>query len=297
MLRPVLMLTAMLTVTGDPAPPREIGSAPIPMTVGAAGGRLLVDPGAPSMPLVTAELAARAGLRAGPFALRYLVGPVAVNGASAVGRIDTGPGAMRRRIGWTARPFAAGTDGVVGPGGLSDPVVRFTLRPAVAGERSHSLPMVDGGGLFGARAGLFATIDVAGSPLRVRFDLRRDESLATAGAGATLAAAFGGTLAATGRPMEIAFGIERPTRMMALRRAVAVGPLSLDRIAVRTADFGNADGIAVEGAVVDPDEVVVTARSLRDRSRDLLTVGRAALSRCSSLTFDKPARQIRLSCA
>jgi len=300
----VLLITAA-AVVGVVSQARDLDGTPIDITIGDASGRLLVDPGAPSMPLVTTAFAERAGLRAGPFSLRYRVGPIAVNGSSAVGRIDTGSGPARRRIGWTERPFAAGSDGVIGPGGIPDPVVRFVLRPApprpapprpaLAGERIYTLP-IDDGGLFGWRAGLFTVLDEAGSPIRIRFDLRHDETIATAGAGLALADAYGGTLAAEVRPQEIAFGIERPTRTMTLRTPVTLGPLSLRTVAVRVSDFGNAEGIAADGAVADPDEIVVTARSNRDRSRDLLTIGRDALARCSSLTFDKPAREIRLSC-
>lgn len=96
---------------------------------------------------------------------------------------------------------------------------------------------------------------------------------------------------------EIAFGVERPVRMMALDRPLAIGALSLTRIGVRTGDWGNAAGIAEAGSA-DPDEIVVTAKGRkRDPFRDRLAIGADVLARCSSVIFDKPARQIRLTCA
>ena len=66
-------------------------------------------------------------------------------------------------------------------------------------------------------------------------------------------------------------------------------------LGVRTADFGNASGIREEGG--DPDEVVVTGDRGRNRNRDRLSIGADLLSRCSSITFDKRAHEVRLTCA
>ena len=185
---------------------------------------------------------------------------------------------------------------MIGPGGLKDSVVRFVLRDASPGESEHTLPMVDGGGLFGGAAGLFGQIVVDGEPVRVRFDLRRAEPFVSAGFATTLARVHDGRLAEDRRLLPIAFGVERPVRTMTLARPLAVGPLSVARLAVRTSDFGNAEGIPAEGAAPDPDEVVVTAKGKRDRRGDRLTLGTEALAACSSITFDKPAKLVRLRC-
>jgi hypothetical protein len=63
---------------------------------------------------------------------------------------------------------------------------------------------------------------------------------------------------------------------------------------VRTSDFGNAGSIREEGG--DPDEIIVTGQRRRDNDRDRIAIGADLLANCSSLVFDKPARQIRLTC-
>lgn len=285
-------------VVGAADPPERVIRVGELVSAKVAGipARILADPGAPSFALVTADIAKRAELKPGPFALAYLVGPVRVSGRTAVVRVDLGNGEEKKRIGWTDRPIVPGVDGSVGPGGLKDEVVRFVLRTAVPGERESVLPMIDGGGLLGGAAGLFGRIDLDGQPVRVRFDLRRAASTTSAGTALTLARTNAGTLADDRHPVEIAFGVERPVRTMTLARPLAVGPLSITAIAVRTGDFGNAEGIAGTAAAPDPDEVVVTAKGKRDRSRDRITIGADALAGCSSIIFDKRAKLIRLLC-
>lgn len=241
---------AVLLVAAADAPRERIvtGDGIVPGNVATMPGRILVDPGAPSMLMLAPDYAARIGLRPGMFGMRYMVGPVSVDGSSAVTTIDTGGGPRKRRVAWTAQPYTADADGVIGPGGLAEDVVRFALRPPRPGERTVTLPMVDAGGLMGGKGGLFARIELGGQPLKVRFDLRHRRTVATA----------------------------------------------IDRLFVRVADFGDASIIADERD--DPDEVVVTAGKKRDPDRDRLSVGLDQLDRCSSIVFDKRARQITLSC-
>ncbi len=97
----------------------------------------------------------------------------------------------------------------------------------------------------------------------------------------------------------IAFGVSRPVRPLTLARPLVVGPLSLTRLGVRTAEGKDTSAIPDANTPppppVDPDEVVVTARPGRPRP-GTLTLGTDALARCSSIVFDKPARQVRLTC-
>ena len=53
---------------------------------------------------------------------------------------------------------------------------------------------------------------------------------------------------------------------------------------------------AADAPPPDPDEIVVVAKGNRDANRDRLTLGADLLDRCSSIIFDKPAKQIRLTC-
>ena len=157
-------------------------------------------------------------------------------------------------------------DGVVGPGGLPNRVVRFVLGPARPGERTIALPMADEGGLFGGWGHSYAVIDLGGAPLRIRFDPHHPRTLATAGAGVRLAAQNDARIGGEVESPEIAFGISRPVRTLRLGRPLVVGPFTITELGVRTADFGNAASIREEGG--DPDEIVVTGDRRRNNDRD-----------------------------
>jgi hypothetical protein len=295
-----LFLTFALIPAIAAAQPRERvvdGEGVVTVSVNGEAGRIRIDPAAPGLPILTQSFSERARLRPGPFAFAYLVGPEHVNGRSAVGRISVGAGdpPRKRRIGWTSRVYAAGSDGVIGPGGLPEQVIRFVLRPSLPGERTVTLPLEDEGGLFGGWGGMYALIDVGGESLRIRFNPHEPRTLATAGAAVRIANANDGTISGETTPTHIAFDVSRPVRNMRLGTPLRVGPLSLSELGVRTADFGNASGIREEGG--DPDEVVVTGERRRNRNRDRLSLGADQLRHCSSITFDKRAREVRLTCA
>jgi len=274
------------------------GDGIVTVNVNGATGRLRIDPAAPALPIFTLPFAiGQAHLRPGPFAFAYLVGPRQVEGRSAVGRIALGEGARprKRRIGWTARPYVPDADGVIGPGGVPEPVVRFVLRAPRPGERVVTLALEDEGGLFGGWGGSYALVDLGGEPLRVRFNPNEPRTLATAGAAVRIANLHDGRVSGETAPAHIAFGISRPVRTMRLGTPLAIGPFAIFELGVRTGDFGNASTIREEGG--DPDEVVVTGDRRRNRNRDRLAIGADQLRNCSSITFDKRARQVRLSCA
>lgn len=293
---PALASIAVLTAAPSPVKERVVtGDGIIAGTVNGTSGRIRIDPNAPSLPLLSQDFAERAGLRAGFIGLGYSVGPQQVHGRSAVGRIDLGGGAFKRRMGWTPIVYASGIDGVVGPAGVSEPVVRFVLRPAQAGERVVALTLEKEGGLFGGWGASFASVDVGGSPVQIRFSPHQRRTLATAGAGARLAEVLGGRLEGAPSSEEIAFGIARPVRTLALARPLKVGPLSITRLGVRVADQGSVAMVPdAEAPPPDPDEVVVVGKGKRHRHR--IAIGADLLSACSSIVFDKPAKQIRLAC-
>ena len=274
------------------------GDGIVTVTLNGLPGRIRIDPAAPALPIFTTPFAAgQAQLQPGPFAFAYLVGPEQVPGVSAVGRIAIGEGARprKRRVGWTGRPYFEGADGVIGPGGLPEQVVRFVLRPPLPGERTITLPLEDEGGLFGGWGSTYALVDLGGAPLRVRFNPHEPRTLATAGAAVRIANLHDGRVSGETAPAHIAFGISRPVRTMRLGTPLNIGPFAIAELGVRTGDFGNASAIREEGG--DPDEVVVTGDRRRNRNRDRLAIGADQLRHCSSITYDKRRREIRLSCA
>ncbi|MDZ7281230.1 hypothetical protein KV697_10465 [Sphingomonas sanguinis] len=291
----------MATLTAATSPPSERVIAPdglVSVTINGVARSVRIDPGVPAMPIITKEFAEAASMKPGMFGFMMGFGPkVMIAGRTAVARVAFG-GAKpaKQRIGFTEKPYAAGFAGVFGPGSVPDPIVRFRLRDAVAGERITAFPMVDQGDLFGGWAERFAIIMVEGQPMRVRFDPHHPRTLANAGAAVRLARAYGGTLSGATSPTEIAFGIQRPIRTMTLTAPFAVGPLTIATLGVRTVDHGSTETIADADQHADPNEVVVTGKGKHDINRDRLAIGADQLNRCSSIVFDKPARQVRLSC-
>lgn len=299
MRRTMTVTTALLLIGAAPAPREYVVPADgvVAARLNGVGLRLRIDPGTTAMPLVTDEIATRAHVKSGMFGTLYGVGPIHIAGKTGVAKLDLAGTILKRRISFAPKAYAEGLDGVMGPGGLEAPVIRFALRPSIPGERTVALPMVDQGGLMAGWAERFALIEVGGQPLRVRFDPHHPRTLATAGAAVRLASAFDGTISGVAGQQEIAFGIKRPIRTLTLARALGVGPLSLHTLGVRTMDNGNASDIAEAGTKADPNEIVVTAKGKHDPNRDRLSLGADTLAHCSSIVFDKPARVIRLTCA
>jgi hypothetical protein len=308
----VALLGTAAFAADKPAPVREVAvGGMIPATIDGKPLTLRVDPAAPGLPLVSTATAERLALRAGGIGLHlgYSVGGQSIMHQTTVRPMTLGDAPVKRRIGfpmrpkslapdarWTGHAYANAGDGTIGPGGLPEPVVRIALRAPRAGERTVALPLVDGGGMFGRFSGEFAQILVGGVPIRVRFDPYHPRTTVTANAATLIAGAQGGTLTGTTEPVEIAFGIARPVRTMALATPLAVGPLAISRLGVRTGDVGSAAAIPDADVTPDPDEIVVTAKGKRDPKRDRLTLGADVLDGCSAIVFDQTAKQVRLTC-
>lgn len=290
--RTMMASSAALLLIGaaKPATPMVVsGDGLMTITVGGTQARIRITPWAPAAPTLNPDFASRIGLKGGLFGFAVKVGPVKVSGKSSVTRFDFGTMTFRRRVVWFDRRYEAQGDGAVGPGGMPANVIRFELRAPQPGERTATLPLVQR--LFQPT---YSRVTIDGREISVLFDPQHVRTLATAGAGSAIAAAYGGQLVGETGKAEVAFGIDRPIRTLKLARSLAIGPLSFDSVAVRIGDGGSVAGIADANA--DPDEVVVTAKGGSKR-RDVLIIGRDALARCSSIVFDKPAKVIRLTCA
>lgn len=254
-----------------------------------------VDPAGTAMPLIDDAAASRAGLKAGMIGIGYAVGPQKIFGRTSLAPVDLGAGPVRHRVGFTPRRYAGAVEGTIGPAGLPEAAVRFRLRAPLPNERTIALPMGDQGGLAANWGERFAIVTVGGAPMRIRFDPFHHRTLATAGAAVRLAAANRGVMTGTSGTAEIAFGIERPVRDMTLGAPLQIGPLSIDRLGVRTGDFGSTVGLPSDQA--DPDEVMVTAKRRHDPDMDRINIGGDLLDRCSSILFDTAHKLIALTCA
>ncbi len=272
-----------------PAPFIVTGDGVMAARIGGLAARIRLTPWAPSAPVLNPDMAARIGLKGGWFGVVLKVGPVKVAGKTSVTRLGFAGLDFRRRVVWFDRRYDAGADAAIGPGGISADVIRFDLRPERAGERRVMMPLVQN--LFQPT---YSRVIVGGRPINILFDPQHVRTLATAGAGAAIAAANGGKLLSGQGKAEIAFGIDRPVRTLQLATPLAIGPLRIDALSVRIADGGSVSGIP--DADADPDEIVVTAGK-KGKTRDVLIIGRDQLDGCSSIVFDKRAKTITLSCA
>ncbi len=305
----VLLLGGAASAADKAAPVRDVPvGGMIAATIDGTPVSLRVDPAAPGLVLLTAATAERLALKSGALGLGYAVGGQGAMQATTVRPMTFGAVAVKRRIGfpsrkydkdqrWVGRAYGTVGDGSIGPGSLPELVVRIALRAPRAGERTVALPLVDGGGLFGRLSGKFAQVTIAGQPVRVRFDPYHPRTTVTANAATLIATAQGGTMSGASMPVEIAFGIARPVRTMTLARPLAIGPLAIATIGVRTSDVGSAAAIPdADAAPPDPDEIVVTARGKRDPKRDRLTLGADVLDGCSEIVFDQLRKEVRLTC-
>ncbi|MBY0581536.1 MAG: hypothetical protein K2P68_01280 [Sphingomonas sp.] len=289
--RAATMIGLAMIAGGATKPPVDYivrGDGVVPATVGGTPTRVRISPWAPAAPTLNPDFADRIGLHGGLFGFVVKVGTVKVKGQSSVTKLQFGTTAFRRRVVWFERPYVRGADLAVGPGGLPVDIVRFQLRAPQPGERTVALPLIQK--LFQPT---YARIQLGKRDITILFDPAHERTLATAGAGQALADALGGQLTGETGQAEIAFGINRPIRLMRLNAPLAIGPLNLSAIALRISDNGSTGGIP--DADADPDEIVVTAKKSGDR-RDVIIVGNDQLQRCSSIVFDKPAKQIRLTC-
>jgi len=217
------------------------------------------------------------------------IGPVRLTGSSKVAEVSLGGVTGDRRVVWIDRPAVEGADGLIGPADMPYERVTFTLGAPRGGEATAALPME-----FARGAGLSFPLGLGEDVVRVQFSLIKPESMATAGAGALIAAAHGGGWIGEVRDQPIEFGVSRPVRAMWLERAVDLGYFQFRQFLVRTGDNrGNLDLPPEPDA--DPDEVVVTGGS-RQRAIFALTLGLDRLSQCSRLVWDNGTRRLTLNC-
>jgi len=168
--------------------------------------------------------------------------------------------------------------------------VTFAIRAPSEGETLLDIPME-----FSRGFGLYVPLRVGEHDFRFQFSLAKPFSLATAGAGAVLATAYGGSWAGGAADQLIDFDVVRPARPMAFARPIDLAGLAVGALRVRTGD-NRGDLTLPPEPDADPDEVVVTAAS-RQRAAFVVHIGADRLSRCSSLVWDNRTRRMSLHCS
>jgi hypothetical protein len=278
-----------LVLSGDNIINVEINGRPL---------RLEVRPDAAGAPTVNPAIAKELGFKPGMFGFLVGMGPTKVMANSAVHKISFGGEPEKQRILWASLDVSTIADGTVSPASLPYKRVIFQLNTASRDERSYRYPL-DNFGFFG-RVGIGTTIAAQDKKMQVIFSLIRDQNLVSAPTGNWLAANYKGAFNGPPTSTVIYYGVERPTRSMALGSPLAIGDLAMNNVSVRVSDYGDASGIAEQSAAADPaavDDQEIVVNGKNDKDIDLrLTVGRTVLNRCSSLTYDLGQREIRMSC-
>lgn len=295
-MRIVLLASAALLLTAAADQPTSLtlsGDNMVSATINGQLVRIKVDPAYSGLVTVNPDVVTRARLKPSMIGSLHRVGPVTIAFRTDASKVDFGFGSQERRVMWPDRPIIAAFDGIAGPNALPWSRLTFELGPRAEGEREIDLPL-DVYGPFGIR-GTITHLKLGDEDVPVWFSPLLPQSLATAGLGAELARSNGGTLTGPAHATPIRFGIERPVRTMRFATPLLIGGRPLRELGVRMADFGDASGIPEAGVKPDPDEIVVTADKRRKHDYALL-LGRDFLSGCSRLTYDFPAKLIRLSC-
>lgn len=294
-MRTILLASSalLLTAADQPTSLTLSGDNMVSATINGQQVRIKVDPAYAGLVTVNPDVVTRARLKPSMIGGRHRVGPVTLSFRSDAAKTDYGFGVQKHRVMWPDRTIVAGADGIAGPNALPWSRLTFTLGPKVDGEQEIVLPLEISGPM--GWSGSITRLKLDGEDVKVWFSLQLPQSLATAGLGAALARTNGGAMTGTVHTTPIRFGIERPVRTMQLATPLLIGGRPLRELGVRMADFGDASGIPEVGTNPDPDEIVVTAGKKRKHDYALL-LGRDFLSGCSSLTYDFPAKLIRLSC-
>lgn len=290
-------LVAALAFGGNAPPTERAELTPdnriVTILVDGRETRVEVAPDGSGSPIVNASVAEDLGFKGSMVKGVHMVGPTKVMAQSNLGRVDFGDGeAKKRRVFWFERDWSDISEGRIGPVALPHGIVSYRLGEKEPGEREIALPME-----MHERRGAYTMLEIDEVEVPVRFSFDRDETMLAASTGAALAGAFDGAMNSESYLLPIEMGISRPVRPMTFGKPVMLGDLPLREIVVRSQDTGSVGSIpdADLERDRDPNEIVVTGKR-RKKARHFVYVGLASLAGCSSLTFDKPAKLIRLSC-
>ncbi len=221
------------------------------------------------------------------------VGPVLVKGYTQSADLTVGSHTSRATTKWSQADAYDFADALAGPYSLPAPVVRYRLREANGTERASSIPLLPDTWWVAATSKI-----IGGKSIKFAFAPQFATTVASAAAGAAISEELDGALSDTPRRVMISHGVERPARVMRLSRTLDLGPVSIDRLLVRTADFGSAKSIRDEEP--DPsemtDDIVVNGKRKQSRAAYIVYVGADVLRGCTLITYDKPRHLIHLTC-
>lgn len=248
-----------------------------------------VAPDGSGSPIINSNIAEAIGFEGSMVKGLRMVGQTRIGADSNLAQVDFGDGVpAKRRVFWFERDWSTIADGRIGPLALPQDIVTYRLGPVQAGETEIVLPMD-----AHERRGITTILTIEEVEIPVYFTFDRRETMMTASTGALLAESNMGRMSGEAYPLQLEMEVVRPVRPMEFDQPVMLGQLPLRQVVVRTQDTGSVEAIPDKDR--DPNEIIVTGGK-RKKARHLMYVGLESLAGCSSLTFDKPAKTIRLSC-
>lgn len=186
------------------------------------------------------------------------------------------------------RDCCAGTDGAIGPDLLPYATVTWRRLGAPPANRSITLQMI-----ANPLAGLVAPSGPQG--VQLRFGVAQPRSIGTAAAGAALARKWAGRWGAQPERASLAFGVQRPARVIAFGQPGLLAGFQFDRLLVRTSDFAGQERLPPDPA--GPGELVVSRRLARQPLWSSVMIGADRLGRCTEIVYAAIPRTLTLRCA
>lgn len=255
---------------------------PVPIIDAQVNGRpvrLEVDLRLPDILALNPQAAERLGVRTAPF-VRAVVqfDDTRMRGRIARPRIVFGTRASRALAGIFATPASLRADGLIGPGALPFDVIRVELGDAQPGE--HVIVFrLDDPDIWRTSA------EIGGSRMFVTFDLANDVTTFNRTASSHLDQS--GAIVANGPHTETAMLLGLRAQTQPVSTALALSGLPLSPAVARSR-------APLLGAL---EEDAIVAEAEADPPPPSVWAGRQTLRACASITVDRRARTMTLSCA
>jgi hypothetical protein len=261
--------------------------------------RFEVEPSLAGPPIINPEIVEKLGIWS-QSGRTIDFGGYILPGDQSKATLDFGFGPVQSRVAWSTLKASTRVDGVIGVHDLPHRRVTFDLRVPVPGETVQVFKLKRRGSRNYSRLG--TQIKVEKEKLFLIFSLRQAPNVITAPTANFLAThQDGGFVPDSDGFVDMVFGVRRPVRAMQIAFPIELGPLAIDRFAVRVEDHGRptkVGDIAQDDARFTDSGNILVSRRKRQGRPDLLTLlGTDQLKACSRLSFDLKKKLVELSCA
>ena len=221
------------------------------------------------------------------------IGPIKIRGQQRVAKIRMSGEASKQLVRWHDADKYEFSNVLVGPYAIPAPIIRFALRAAQPGETIFSVPLASADKWWVATT----PKQIGKKKVYFAFAPQFETTLASAAAGASIAENYGGEFVGDAQQILISHNVARPARPVRLKSPLSFGPMNISKILVRNRDYGDANSIKeAKAADANDDEILVQARRKGTDPAYVVYIGNDMLKNCSSITYDKPAKTITLSC-